>query len=143
MATNILTAQQLTCNDDLRLAHIFVKAFQHFCDFKAPLVQVYCKELSTILCLGFAAALLVEDTYITKYKHHLNVHLQYCDLVNHSVALSILQKSGAEMIKLGLNLFRSKNTAEYNDALALLFLAGQKGVNIASFLFGGYEDKNR
>ena len=105
MATISLAAQQLTCNDVLRRAHIFATAFRHFCNFKAPLVY-YCKELSAILCLGFTAALLlVEDAY--KDKHHLNVHLQYRDFANSGVALSKLQKSHAEVIRLELNLFRS------------------------------------
>ena len=132
MANQIVTTSVLSRNDISSLAKLLEIPFHYYDQHHGPLQQDYLNKLSTIVGLGFVAA-LVDGNTVTVYKNYLNVYQQQRDFKHRPEAIAQLATAIATMINWAAFLFRCLNYPGYYVYFAQLLEAIIKSISLGTY----------
>jgi hypothetical protein len=118
MANKIVPAQPLSSNDISSLTQTFQVAFNYFCEHSSPFDQDYLKDLSTMVGLGFTAALADGDC-ISAYDNNLKIFIAHRNFKAHPEIIANLSLAIANMVSWATKLFRVLDYPRYYEDFAL------------------------
>jgi hypothetical protein len=118
MATKIVPVQPLSSNDISSLAQTFQVAFNYFCQHSSPFAQDYLRNLSTLVGLGFTAA-LVDGDCVSAYDSDLKVFIAHRNFKACPEIIANLSLAIANMVSWATKLFGVLDYPRYYEDFAL------------------------